>query len=182
MSRFCLEPRALLRPALLSWSAFAGSLLSCPAAWADQATGCTPSTPASNGTIMCTSAGNTYATGIHYDPTGPITITVEPGVIVTGTYQHDIRGYGISGGFNTPNDVTINNSGDVLLPKVNEDGIQTISAGHTLAINNSGQITASLGIHALADATAGSSSVFIANSGPINSIGGITASSSSTTV
>ncbi len=170
--------------ALLLTTAIAGLLGSASFAQASNDT-CSPSAAASGGTVTCGSG--TEANGIHYDPTGALTLNVAATTVITGGYFDSGNGeYGISVGTSvapSASAVTINNSADVTYTT---DGSATaiagyVNGGNALAITNSGALTENEGIFAQATDASLANSITITNTGAIAATDiGISASGSST--
>jgi outer membrane autotransporter protein len=96
-----------------------------------------------NGAVACTSAGNPYANGVTYSPTGSLNVTVASGTVIQGAV----------------NGVTLNASGAQTL--VNNGSISGIALGGTttgfavsstggsMSLTNNGTITGQLNLSAL---------------------------------
>ena len=173
---------------LLLGTALAGSLAVSTVVRADQATGCTPPGQFSSGTITCTPAGNTYTTGILYtpNPVADIALTIDPGVVITGTAVNGNAGILVGTNANRLDaNVTISNAGSVTLPgsaTVVTNGtpntVSTLALGasvegsHTVSIDNTGNLTAGSGIGTTISGTeeTGPVSTSTTNSGAIGAV------------
>lgn len=175
-----------VKRALLLGTALAGSLVVSTAARADQAAGCTPADQSSAGTVTCTVAGNNYPTGILYTPTpaADIALTVDPGVVITGTAVNGNAGILVGTNLKRLDaNVTINNAGSVTLngtAQINNNGSTStvdtlalgtqIEGGHSASITNTGNLTAGNGIGTTINGVVGETgpvSSFTSNTGAI---------------
>ncbi len=153
--------RSLLRTTALTSTLVIASVLTAPKA--DAANECGPLAAS----ITCTSAGNTYPTGIAYDPVGSFTLIVDPTVVI------DTTGSGFNGisiptsGNPLPNgDIVVNVATGASIT-TDQYGISVYVDSGSVTIDNGAAITAGAdGIRTLS--YGGGSDITITNDGAIN--------------